>query len=82
MLLFLEYFSIKDFYSMSRLPTNVVADTTLEPYGNFEHAEQTLEPIYKEIDSEAPRRSKKQRTTKPLGDDFTIYLVDDTPKSI
>ncbi|MBB1235898.1 hypothetical protein EII06_29340, partial [Klebsiella pneumoniae] len=27
-------------------------------------------------------RSKRQRTAKSFGDDFTVYLVDDTPKSI
>nr|AAP53009.2 retrotransposon protein, putative, Ty1-copia subclass [Oryza sativa Japonica Group] len=32
--------------------------------------------------SEAPRRSKRQRTAKSFGDDFTVYLMDDTPKSI
>jgi hypothetical protein len=31
---------------------------------------------------EAPRRSKRQRTEKSFGDDFIIYLVDDTPKAI
>jgi hypothetical protein len=31
---------------------------------------------------EAPRRSKRQRTEKSFGDDFLIYLVDDTPETI
>ena len=36
-----------------------------------------------EDDSEiAPRRSKRQRIAKSVTDDFTIYLVDDTPTSI
>jgi hypothetical protein len=30
---------------------------------------------------DAPRRSKRQRTEKSFGDDFTVYLVDDTPKT-
>nr|AAL31029.1 putative reverse transcriptase [Oryza sativa Japonica Group] len=33
-------------------------------------------------DSEVPRRSKSQMTAKSFGDDFIVYLVDDTPKSI
>ena len=35
-----------------------------------------------EDDNEAPRRSKRQKTTKSFGDDFIVYLVDDTPKTI
>jgi hypothetical protein len=27
-------------------------------------------------------RSKRPRSTKSFGDDFTVYLVDDTPKTI
>jgi hypothetical protein len=32
--------------------------------------------------NEAPTRSKRQRTAKSFGNDFIIYLVDDTPSSI
>jgi hypothetical protein len=46
------------------------------------HVEHTLEPIHEEIDGEAPRRSKRQRTTKSFGDDFIVYLIDDTPITI
>ena len=67
---------------MSRLSSDVIAEITPEPSAFSDHAEQTLEPIHEEIDSEAPRRSKRQRTTKSFGDDFTIYLVDDTPRTI
>jgi hypothetical protein len=56
---------------MSRLPTNVTADTTPKLSKKFEHVEHTLEPINKEIDSEAPRRSKRQMTAKSFGNDFT-----------
>jgi hypothetical protein len=79
---FENIFSMKNSYDMSSLPANVLADTSLEPSGNFDHAEHTPEPIHEEIDSEPPRRSKRPRTTKSFGDDFTIYLVDDTPKII
>jgi hypothetical protein len=40
----------------------------------IEHSEEDID--------EAPRRSKRQRTKKSFGDDFIIYLVDDTPKTI
>ena len=73
---------MKDSYSLPRLPTNVIADTTPEPSETFEHAEHTLESVHEEIDGEAPRRSKRPRTAKSFGDDFTVYLVDDTPKTI
>jgi hypothetical protein len=46
------------------------------------HVEHTLEPVHEEIDGEAPRRSKRQRTAKFFGDDFTIYPIDDTPTTI
>jgi hypothetical protein len=79
---FEDIFSMKNLYGMSSLPANVIADTSPESSENFDHAEHTPEPIYKEIDSEAPRRSKRPRTAKSFSDDFTIYLVDDTPKTI
>jgi hypothetical protein len=73
---------MKKSYGMSSLPANVLADTSPEPSENFDHVEHTPEPIHEEIDSEAPRRSKRSRTAKSFGDDFIIYLVDDTPKII
>jgi hypothetical protein len=67
---------------MSSLPANVIADTIPEPSKNFDRAKHTSEPIHEEIDSEAPRRSKRSRSTKSFGDDFAVYLMDDTPKTI
>jgi hypothetical protein len=67
---------------MSSLPANVLADTSPEPSENFYHAKHTPESVHEEIDSEAPRRSKSPRTAKYFGDDFTICLMDDTPKTI
>jgi hypothetical protein len=60
----------------------VIANTTLEHSKFFDYAEHTPEPIHKEIDSEAPRRSKRPMTAKSFGDDFTVYLLDDSPKII
>jgi hypothetical protein len=42
------------------------------------HSEQPTE----DYSIDAPRRSKRQRTEKSFGDDFTVYLVDDTPKTL
>ena len=63
---------------MSRLSYEIIP----EPTPPLETIEQTHEQDPKEDDSDAPRRSKRQRTTKSFGDDFTMYLVDDTLKSI
>jgi hypothetical protein len=79
---FENIFPMKNSCDMSSLPTNVIADTSPELSENFDHAEHTHEPINEEIDSEAPRRNKRLRTAKSFGDDFTVYLVDDTPKTI
>jgi hypothetical protein len=79
---FENIFPTKNLYGMSSLPANVIVDTTPEPSENFDHVEHTPEPIHEEIDSEAPRRSKRPWTAKSFGDDFTIYLVDDTTKTI
>jgi hypothetical protein len=49
---------------MSRLPENVIVNTTLEPSENCVHAEHTFGPAQEEIDGEAPRRSKRQRIAK------------------
>src|SRR3954471_4503661 len=48
-----------------------------EPIIPIEHSESS-----KEDDNEIPKRSKRQRTAKSFGDDFIVYLVDDTPNSI
>ena len=36
----------------------------------------------KEDNNDAPRKSKRQRTIKSFGDDFIVYLMDDTPRSL
>jgi hypothetical protein len=73
---------MKNSYGMSSLPVNMIADISLKLSKIFDHAEHTPELIHEEIDSEAPRMSMRPRTTKSFGDDFTVYLVDDTPKTI
>ena len=48
--------------------------TISEPTIPMEHHDNPLED-----DNETPKRSKRQRTAKSFGDDFIVYLVDDTP---
>ena len=43
----------------------------------MEHVENPVED-----ENENPIRSKRRRTTKSFGDDFILYLVDDTPRTI
>jgi hypothetical protein len=52
-----------------------------EPTEMIEHNEQTLvENLWG--DNETSKKSKRQMTTKSFGDDFIVYLVDDTPRTI
>jgi hypothetical protein len=60
----------------------VIGDTIPKPSKNFVHAKHILEPVHDEIDGEAPRRSKRHRTAKSFGDDFTVYHVDHTSRTI
>ena len=43
----------------------------------MEHVENPVED-----DNETPIRSKRRRTAKSFGDDFIVYLVDATPRTI
>jgi hypothetical protein len=61
---FENIFPMKHLHSMSRLPTSVIANTTLVPCESFMHVEHTLEPVHEEINGEAPMRSKRQKTAK------------------
>ena len=44
--------------------------------------EQPLEENHEKDDNEVIRKSKRQRIAKSFGDDFIVYLVDDTPRTI
>jgi hypothetical protein len=48
----------------------------------MEYYEQTHDENLEEDDEESLGRGKRQRTAKNFGDDFFVYLVDDTPTSI
>jgi hypothetical protein len=51
--------------------------TIPKPTISIEHSDNLVED-----NNEALTRSKRQRTAKFFGDDFIVYLVDDTPTSI
>jgi hypothetical protein len=52
-----------------------------EPTDMIEHNEQTLVGNLRG-DNEISKKSKRHRTAKSFGDDFIVYLVDDTPRTI
>jgi hypothetical protein len=69
---------MKDIYSNSRYSSEI----TLEHSTPVESSEQPHEIVLEENDNDAPKRSKRQRVEKSFGDDFIVYLVDDTPTTI
>jgi hypothetical protein len=75
---FENIFQMRDERTLSRKEYVEKDDSTK----SMELSEPTfIEPLEEDND-EGPRRSKRQRTEKSFGDDFIIYLVDDTPKTI
>ena len=53
---------------------------------SFDEPIEQNEPILVENpekdNNDAPRKSKRQRTVKSFGDDFNVYHMDDTPRTI
>ena len=78
---FKDIFPMKDMSSSSNqeipIPSSEELTIIPEPTIAMEHVENPVEG-----DNETPIRSKRQRTAKSFGDDFIVYLVDDTPRTI
>jgi hypothetical protein len=73
---------MKDMHSTARFSSEIIPESSAsDDYFEQPH-ENMFENIHEKDDNEAPTRSKRQRTAKSFGDDFIVYLVDDTPKSI
>ena len=74
----------EDIFPMKDMPSSSSqrSETTPGPTVPLEHSEKKHTDIPEEDDNEAPRRSKRQRTTKSFGEDFIVYLMNDTPISI
>jgi hypothetical protein len=79
---FENIFLIKGSRIMTNLPLNEIANATDEPTGLLKQVEHTLEPDHEDNHSEAPRRSKRQRTANNYGDEFIVYFIYDSPKTI
>nr|AAM00978.1 Putative retrovirus-related pol polyprotein from transposon Tnt 1-94 [Oryza sativa Japonica Group]AAP53107.1 retrotransposon protein, putative, Ty1-copia subclass [Oryza sativa Japonica Group] len=53
-----------------------------EHFAPIEHNDQTPEENPEEDNIVDTRKSKRQRVAKSFGDDYIVYLVDDTPRTI
>jgi hypothetical protein len=73
---FENMFPMKDMHSISSFSTEIAPESIAPVESSKQPVEN--EEILQKDDSEAPRRSKKQRVAKSFGDGFTVYLVDDT----
>jgi hypothetical protein len=79
---FENMFRMKDMHSTTRFSSEIIPESsTTDDYFERPH-ENVFEDVREKDDNEAPTRSKRQRTAKSFGDDFIVYLVDDTPTSI
>ena len=75
---FENIFSMRDGTSSSRQEF-IEDDSSAEP---VEHNEPTLVGNPEEDNNEATRKSKRQKTVGSFGEDFIVYLVNDTPRTI
>jgi hypothetical protein len=82
---FENIFPMKDMHSTARISSEIIPESST----SVENYEQPHEEVLEEDDSEeddseteTPVRSKRQRIAKSFGDDFIVYLVDDTPRTI
>ena len=76
---FENMFPMKDMHSFAEFSSDLIPkSSTSNDYSEQLHVENVLE----KDDNEAPKRSKRQWVEKFFGDDFIVYLVDNTPTSI
>jgi hypothetical protein len=75
---FENIFPMKDMRSNAKFSTEIAPNNTIPIESPVESFEQTLE----KDDNDVPVRNKRQRIAKSFGDDFIMYLVDDTPTFI
>ena len=68
---------MKDMHSTSRFSSEITPEHVAPNVTQTSEQPVEREKILEKDDSEAPRRSKRQRVAKSIGDDFSVYLVDD-----
>jgi hypothetical protein len=79
---FENIFPMKDMCSNARFFSKIALDFTIHIESPVESFEQPPEEVLEENDNEVPARNKRRRIAKSFGDDFIVYLMDDTPTSI
>jgi len=74
----------ENIFPMKETPSSSSHEFGETPENNDEivHFDQPLEGNNEKDDNEVTRKSKRQRTAKSFGDDFIVYLIDDTPRTI
>ena len=80
---FENMFPMKDMHSFAEYSSELIPESSTSN-DNFEHTPVDVieKLVIEKDDNEAPIRSKRQRVAKSFGDDFIVYLVDDTPSTI
>ena len=73
---------MKNMHSTSRFSSEITPELVAPIVTETFEQPVECEKILEKDDSKASRRSKRQRVAKSFGDDFTVYLVDDTPTTI
>nr|AAX96287.1 retrotransposon protein, putative, Ty1-copia sub-class [Oryza sativa Japonica Group]AAX96336.1 retrotransposon protein, putative, Ty1-copia sub-class [Oryza sativa Japonica Group]ABA92593.1 retrotransposon protein, putative, Ty1-copia subclass [Oryza sativa Japonica Group] len=71
-------------FPMKHTPSTSSQETIMphEHFAPIEHNDQTPEENPEEDNIVDTRKSKRQRVAKSFGDDYIVYLVDDTPRTI
>nr|AAM94928.1 putative polyprotein [Oryza sativa Japonica Group] len=71
-------------FPMKYTPSTSSKETIMphEHFAPIEHNDQTPEENPEEDNIVDTRKSKRQRVAKSFGDDYIVYLVDDTPRTI
>nr|ABA96226.1 retrotransposon protein, putative, Ty1-copia subclass [Oryza sativa Japonica Group] len=71
-------------FPMKHSPSTSSKETVMphEHFAPTEHNDQTPEENPDEDNIVDTRKSKRQRVAKSFGDDYIVYLVDDTPRTI
>nr|ABA95374.1 retrotransposon protein, putative, Ty1-copia subclass [Oryza sativa Japonica Group] len=71
-------------FPMKYTPSTSSKETVMphEHFAPIEHNDQTPKENPEEDNIVDTRKSKRQRVAKSFGDDYIVYLVDDTPRTI
>jgi hypothetical protein len=69
-------------HSTARFSSEIIPESSASNDYFEQPHENVFEDVHEKDDNEAPTRSKRRRNAKSFGDDFIVYLVDDTPTSI